>query len=408
MNTKRKNQTRSFSIRLKSHGLFYQAMAVVAFMVLLASCNNEQPSDADQIRKQITEYNEQIVELNQKVSELERKLEELGETTQNRVRTPITVAVMEPGPFDHFFRVNASVEAVREAMISPETNGQIMQIPVEKGQQVRRGQVLAKLNTAVIENNMEEVKTSLQLAETVYNRQKRLWDQEIGSEIQYLEAKNNYESLQSRLKTLQSQLDMAVMRAPFDGVVDEIFAKEGELAMPGSMVMQLLDLSQLFVNADVSETFMPVISTGDQVILRFPAFPDYEERVPIHRLGNMINPENRTFRLQVRISNPEQRLKPNMMAEVSIRSFSTDDALVVPSIYIKQDIQGHFLYIAKENEEGDLVADKIYVERGLAGEGRTMILSGLQPGDRLIKGGHNRVSEGTLVRITHENTIASN
>ncbi len=398
---------RIFSRIRKGYPMVYRALAVAALMVLMVSCNNGPTTDAEQIRNQITEYNEQIVELNQKVSELERQLEELGETTQNRVRTPITVAVMEPGPFDHFFRVNASVEAIRQATISPETNGQIMEIPVEKGQQVRRGQVLAKLNTAVIENNIQEVQTSLQLAQTVYSRQKRLWEQEIGSEIQYLEAKNNYESLQSRLKTLQSQLDMSIMRAPFDGVVDEIFAKEGELAMPGTMVMHLLDLSQLFVNADVSETFIPVVNRGDQVILRFPSFPAYEERVPIHRLGNMINPENRTFRLQLRISNPDQRLKPNMMAEISIRSFSTDDALVVPSIYIKQDVQGHFIYVARENQEGDLVAQKVYVERGLAGEGLTMIASGLNAGDRLIKGGHNRVSEGTLVRITEEVAFAT-
>ena len=398
---------RIFSRIRKGYPMVYRALAVAALMVLMVSCNNGPTTDAEQIRNQITEYNEQIVDLNQKVSELERQLEELGETTQNRVRTPITVAVMEPGPFDHFFRVNASVEAIRQATISPETNGQIMEIPVEKGQQVRRGQVLAKLNTAVIENNIQEVQTSLQLAQTVYSRQKRLWEQEIGSEIQYLEAKNNYESLQSRLKTLQSQLDMSIMRAPFDGVVDEIFAKEGELAMPGTMVMELLDLSQLFVNADVSETFIPVVNRGDQVILRFPSFPAYEERVPIHRLGNMINPENRTFRLQLRISNPDQRLKPNMMAEISIRSFSTDDALVVPSIYIKQDVQGHFIYVARENQEGDLVAQKVYVERGLAGEGLTMIASGLNAGDRLIKGGHNRVSEGTLVRITEEVAFAT-
>ncbi len=398
---------RIFSRIRKGYPMVYRALAVAALMVLMVSCNNGPTTDAEQIRNQITEYNEQIVDLNQKVSELERQLEELGETTQNRVRTPITVAVMEPGPFDHFFRVNASVEAIRQATISPETNGQIMEIPVEKGQQVRRGQVLAKLNTAVIENNIQEVQTSLQLAQTVYSRQKRLWEQEIGSEIQYLEAKNNYESLQSRLKTLQSQLDMSIMRAPFDGVVDEIFAKEGELAMPGTMVMHLLDLSQLFVNADVSETFIPVVNRGDQVILRFPSFPAYEERVPIHRLGNMINPENRTFRLQLRISNPDQRLKPNMMAEISIRSFSTDDALVVPSIYIKQDVQGHFIYVARENQEGDLVAQKVYVERGLAGEGLTMIASGLNAGDRLIKGGHNRVSEGTLVRITEEVAFAT-
>lgn len=379
----------------------------LTFAILMASCSDEQKSEPELIREQITQYNEQIVELNQKISELERQLEDMGETTQNRIRTPITVKSMEYGPFDHYFRVNASVEAVREAMISPEANGQIKEIPVVKGQQVRRGQVLARLNTSVIESNIEEVKTSLQLAETVYNRQKRLWEQEIGSEIQYLEARNNYQSMQSRLQTLESQLDMSIIRAPFDGLIDEIFAKEGEMAMPGSMIMQMLNLDQLFVNADVSESFLPAVNPNDKVILRFPAFPGYEERVPIHRLGNVINPENRTFRLQLRIDNPDRNFKPNMTAGISIKSFSTDSAIVVPSIFIKQDVQGQYVYVARENNDGDLVARKIYVERGLSGEGQTMIKYGLNPGDLLINRGHNRVSEGTLVRISEEREMAS-
>ncbi|MFO7755579.1 MAG: hypothetical protein R6V34_06325, partial [Bacteroidales bacterium] len=113
------------------------------------------------------------------------------------------------------------------------------------------------MNTSVIENNISEIKTSLQLAQTVYNRQKRLWEQEIGSEIQYLEAKNNYESLQSRLKSLESQLDMAVMHAPIEGIVDDIFSKEGELAMPGNAVIQIINLDNIYINADVSESFLP-------------------------------------------------------------------------------------------------------------------------------------------------------
>ncbi|MFW5724892.1 MAG: efflux RND transporter periplasmic adaptor subunit [Bacteroidota bacterium] len=382
---------------------------LLVMAVVLVSCNGgENKTEPEIIREQISNYNEQVVELNQKIAKLERDLEELGEVTQNRQRTPITVSTLEAAPFDHYFRVNASVEAVQEAMISPEANGQITEISVVKGQQVRRGQVLARLNTAVIESNIAEVKTSLDLAETVYSRQKRLWDQQIGSEIQYLEAKNSYESLKSRLKTLESQLDMAIVEAPFDGIVDEIFAKEGELAMPGMNIMQLINLNELFVNADVSETFLPEVNSNDWVILRFPAYPDYEQKVPVYRIGNTINPENRTFRLRLKIENPGQRIKPNMLAGVSINTFSTDSALVVPSIYIKQDVQGYFLFLAAENEQGELVAEKTYVERGLSGEGQTMITSGVKPGDRIIRQGHNMVSDGTLVKISEEQNLARN
>jgi len=228
-------KSNEINTRQRIQKFFFRAnlIKISAFTIglfILAACNNnDQEDDTQVIRQKITEYNEQIVGLNRKVSELERQLESLGEIPQNRIRTSVTVKEITPGPFDHFFKVNASVEAVQHAMISPETNGQIKEISVEKGQRVRRGQVLARLNTSVIENNISEAKTSLQLAQTVYNRQKRLWEQEIGSEIQYLEARNNYESLKARIESLESQLNLAVMRAPFDGVVDEIFTREGEL-----------------------------------------------------------------------------------------------------------------------------------------------------------------------------------
>jgi len=381
---------------------------ILATSMILASCDEEKKVPADEIRQKISDYNQQIVDLNRKISDLERQLELLGETTQNRVRIPVEVSALDYEPFDHYFMVNGRVEAVRDAMISPEMSGQIREITVTKGQKVERGQVLARLNTSVIENNISELKSSLNLAETVYNRQKRLWEQEIGSELQYLEVKNNYESLQMRLKALQSQLDMAIIRAPINGVIDEIFAKNGEIAMPGSRLMQIINLEQLYINADVSESFLPSIHPKDSVLLRFTSFPDYKEKVPIFRLGNVINPENRTFRLQLRINNPDEQFKPNMVADVSIRSYSTDQALVVPSIMIKQDIQGHFVYVATEDAEGDLVAQKVYVERGLSGEGITMILSGIEPGDRLITQGHNRVSNGTLIRISEERNLAQN
>ncbi len=377
------------------------------FALLMAGCNQENQTETEKIREKISEYNEQIVELNQKVSDLERELEKRGERTQNRQQTPVTSIPLELQPFDHYVKVNGSVEAVEEAIISPESNGQVTEILVDKGQRVTQGQVLAKLNTSVIENNIQEVETSLQLAETVYSRQKRLWEQEIGSEVQYLEAKNNYESLQSRLNSLKAQLDMATMTAPFSGIVDEIFIKEGEMAMPGAMVMQLINMQNIYINADVSENFLPHIKKDEEVILRFSAYPDFERKVPVHRVGNVINPENRTFRLQLKLDNPDERFKPNMVATLGIQSFTTNEALVVPSILIKQDVQGHFVYTIIENEQGDLVADKVYVERGPSSEGLTMIQSGLEQGDKLINAGHNRVNDGTLVKIAEDNILAT-
>jgi RND family efflux transporter MFP subunit len=392
---------------------FLNRVFFAAFMLMLAlplfwSCQNEEvPTDAETIKKQISEHKKQVNELTNKIADLEEQLRQMGDETAVKEQLLVEVITVESQPFSHFVKVNANIEAVEEAMISPETNGQIRQIQVKKGQRVTAGQVVASLNVSVIESSINEVETSLELAKTLYNRQKNLWEQKIGSEVQYLQAKNNYESLQSRLATLQSQLELSVIRSPFDGVVDEIFAKEGELAMPGVPLMQILNLSKLYVNADVSEAYLPAINAGDEVVLRFPSFPDYEKQLKIHRLGNVINPENRTFRLQLMVANSDDRFKPNMVASVSFRAFATDSALVIPSILIKQDVQGHFVFVARKNGNGQFYARKTYIERGMDSEGKTMINDGLTPGDFLITQGHNQVTEGFPVLIENK-TISQN
>ena len=363
------------------------------------SCKNENDENgAEGIRQQISDNYEKINELTREISELERELEQMGETSNNRARIPVTISLLDYTDFDHYVSINGSVEAVKVAIITPEISGHIRSFEVNKGDRVRQGQVIARLSSEVIRNNINEVKTSLELSETMYKRQKSLWEQEVGSEVQYLQAKNNYEALKSRLKTLESQLEMSVIRAPFDGVVENTFQKQGELATPGVPLMQILNLNELYINADVSERFLPVVDENEKVILRFPSYPDYEEKHNLHRVSNFINPENRTFRLQLKIKNPEERFKPNMTTIIGLKTFSTEEALVVPSFLIKQDTQGQFLYLAKE-DNGDYIAHKTYIKRGFDGEGRTLIESGIKTGDKVIVDGHNQVSDGTLIDI---------
>ncbi len=378
-------------------------LILVAVMVMIPACRQpEAERDPQTIRDSLETYRNRVEHLQAEIRRMERELNNNGRDNQTPLRDIIRVRVMEiePTGFDHYFRINGSVEAIRQATISPEINGQMQSIPVNSGDRVSQGRVVARLSTTVIESNIEEVRTQLEMAEEVYERQERLWEQGIGSEIQYLEARNAYRNLQSRLRTLEAQLDQAVMRAPFPGIVDEIFIKEGELASPGMPVMQLVNLESLYINADISERYVGQVKEGENVILRFPFIQDFEARVPVHRLGNVINPDNRSFRLQLMISNPGERLKPNMVAHLSVRSFSAEDVMVVPSIYIKQDVQGHFLYVAREDEEGDWYAEAVYIERGEESEGKTVIESGLYPGDLLITDGHNRVGEGDRIEIT--------
>jgi membrane fusion protein (multidrug efflux system) len=397
INNKIKSGKSSITVLVKGFALL--SLTVIASSVL-PSCGSSKPeTDADKIRAEIRTHLDEINALTLKIGDLEQMLESMGEKPVNRSSTLVQLSKLTPESFEHYFRVTGSVEAVRQAVISPEMSGQLKNVAVRRGQRVQRGDVLARLNTSVIENNISEVKTALRLAKTVFERQKGLWEQEIGSEIQYLEAQNNYEGMQTRLQTLEAQLDLAVMRAPFAGIVDDIFLKEGELAMPGMPVMQLISLAELYINADLAESLLPNVNQKDQVILRFPTFPDFEEWIPIHRLGNVINPENRTFRLQLLINNRDEKFKPNMLANISVKLFTAADALVVPTIFVKQDVQGHYVFLAEKNEQGEWFARKRYIERGLEAEGRTMITSGISEGEMLIQRGHNQVGDGSLLRL---------
>jgi RND family efflux transporter MFP subunit len=250
----------------------------------------------------------------------------------------------------------------------------------------------------VTKSQIEELQSSLDYARIVFEKQKRLWDQNIGSEIQYLEAKNNVESLENKLKVLNAQMAMAKITSPVDGVVDDIERKEGEMAMPGMPMMQVVNLDQVYINADVAETYLTSIYAGEQVRVAFPAYPDLELEVPIHRKGNVINPNNRTFTVQLKLANPDKMLKPNILSRIFINDFSSDEALTVPAAVVKQDLIGSYVYVI-ENNEDKLVARKAYVETGLSYANETMILKGIEPGQKIIINGYNQVSDGTAVVI---------
>ena len=234
----------------RSSVLNFTAFLLILFLISCSSAPTD--NSPEQLKKQLEDYKNQAAEINRKISELEAELQKTGNGNSNRNVISVNVSAITPQQFSNYVQVNASLEAVNQANISPETNGQITKIRVKKGERVKAGQVVAYLNVSVIENSIKELETNLELAKSLYERQKNLWEQKIGSEVQYLQAKNNYESLQFRLNTLQSQLDMSVIKAPIDGIVDDIFVKEGELALPGLPMMLILNLSTLYVNADVS------------------------------------------------------------------------------------------------------------------------------------------------------------
>jgi membrane fusion protein, multidrug efflux system len=304
--------------------------------------------------------------------------------------------------FDHFFLANGTVEAVEDAFISPEISGQIKTVHVKEGHRVTRGQLLVTLNSDVTEQALAEVKTGLVLARTVYEKRKGLWEKNIGSEIQYLEAKTNKESLEYKLKTLEAQLDMAKIKAPINGIVDRVFNKEGELAVPGMQLIQLINLKKVYVNADVSENYLGQVHKGDKVEVTFPSYQQLTMETEIYRTGNVIKTKNRTFLVQLLLNNEEEELKPNMVAIIKLKDFSAPRALVVPAIIIKNDLKGSYLYVAEKESDGSVLARKTYVTPGISEGNHTMIDKGLKPGQQVVTKGYNLVKNGMPVKIVKD------
>lgn len=364
---------------------------VTSFML---SCNNEVTDDS--IKQDIKKHKDEIVVLQGKIKELESQLPDNGLNTNN---IKVRVQKVNRKHFSRYFEATGELEAKNEAYISPEVSGQITKINVIEGQKVSKGQLLAKLNTSLIEKNIEEVKTQLNLAEIFYNKQTELWNKGVGSERQYLETKNNYESLKNKLATLQEQYNMSIIRSPIDGYVENIMLKQGELASPGMQLMLIVDLDKLFVSAKLSETYLPVIKKGDIVGITFPTYPDIILEEKVSRVGNVLNKQNRTFMVEVEINNLDGRLKPNLLATIKINDYNAKDAIIVPSLVIREDVIGSYLYVAEQNEH-NWISKKKYVETGRSYMNESEVLSGISDDDLIITDGYGNVSDGTYIEIT--------
>ncbi|MDY0076749.1 MAG: efflux RND transporter periplasmic adaptor subunit [Bacteroidales bacterium] len=363
----------------------------------LSSCGTSETEQS--LSSKLEALRQQKREITQQISETEQKLAVITNGEEQLTREPVVLQEVKLVTFKHFFEASGSVEAVNEAFISPEVNGQIMEIYVQEGDRVRKGQLLARLNTEVTEKNIAELKTSLALATEIYERQERLWKQQIGSELQYLEARNSKKSIENRLETIQAQLDMSLIYAPIDGIVEKVNQKKGELAVPGMQLIQLVDLGELYVRADISESFLPSIKSGDTVSLTFPSYPDYEKTLKINRVSNVINKNNRTFEVELRLDNKEEMLKPNMIAIIRVNDFTAENSLVIPSKIIKEDLNGRYIYVAaKEGDER--VARKRYVITGRTFGSNTRVIKGLEAGDQLITDGFSRVTDGSLLKTS--------
>jgi len=364
---------------------------LILIVLFFGSCS-EKPN-SEEIQKQIFEYKEKITELQNQLDTLNKA------NNSNNSNSSIVVKVqeMKNEKLIHFIKTTAYIKAKKQAYVSPEMNGQIKHIYVKEGQYVKKGQTLVVLNANVLKSSIEEVKTGLSLAKIIFKKQQSLWEQKIGKELDYLQAKNKKESLEAKLKTLNAQLEMTIIKAPISGIIDEIYLKEGELASPGRQVINLINLKKMEADADISEKYLPFIHAGDSVLLSFPAYPELHIKTKITRTGNEINSINRTFKTGVDFLNIKNNIKPNMIAELSLADYIGKN-ISVPSLIVKKDTKGDYLFTAEE-KNGIYYTKKVYVKTSYLIGNKIIIEEGLKPGDKVIIEGFNLISNNQKVSI---------
>jgi membrane fusion protein (multidrug efflux system) len=358
-----------------------------ALLLSIAACKNnpgDKKAELDKLKKQESD-------LQGKIEKLEAAVSQSDTSTRDEKVSTVEVATLNFRPFTSYIEVQGKVDADDNVTISPETPGIVDVINVKAGDEVSKGQVLAKIDDKVMQQTIAELQNSLDLSTTLYNKQKSLWDQKIGSEVQYITAKNQMESLQRRIATAQQQLEMSRIKSPINGSVDEVFLKLGQTASPGLSAFRIINFTNLKVKAEVPENYTEIVKKGNPSIVLFPDIGD-SVMAQVSFSAKVISPLNRTFNVEVPLDNNKD-YHPNMIAILKIEDYSNKHAIVVPVGTIQHAEEGDFVFVDNNGK-----AKKERVTAGKIYNGSAEITAGLKEGDKLVITGYQDLNEGESIK----------
>lgn len=374
--------------------------SLIILTFLLASCgDNKEPvsQNIQDLNARKTVLKSQIDSLSKKLKVVEAQLSKLDTIKKLAIVTSISP---KSGVFKHFIEVQGTVKADKNVEIHPEMGGTVTNIYVKEGQNVRKGQTLAQFDASIINNNIAQLKTQLNLAITSFERQERLWNQKIGSEMQYLQAKAQKEGLENNLNALYAQANKMKIIAPFNGTIDEIFGKVGELASPQMPFLRVINLSKVYLESEITETYLKDIKKGTEVVMYFPSL-DQEIASKITQVGNFINPNNRSFKTRVNINNTSKTIKPNLLADVKIKDFEAN-GIIIPSNSIQKDQNNKpFVYTLLKNDSV-ITVKKTMITVVNEYNNESFISEGLKAGDLIVDKGAHLVKNEDEVSLTQQ------
>jgi len=376
-------------------------IALAAF--LFVGCTHSPESDLDKKKEELTKAEASLDSINKVIAGLKAEIEELD--TNARTKTfPVMVEEIQKGAFKNPFQIQGLVESNQNVMVSPEVPANVVKIHVREGQRVSKGRLIASLDGSVASAQISELENALTLAETNYKKQERLWNQKIGSEMQYLQAKNSYENLQKSLQTARTQLGKYSLRAPISGTVDAIMANPGELVggMTSGPVARIVNLKDIKIKANVSENYIGQIKVGQEVQVEYPSI-GLKTKEKVVAISNVIDVNNRTFVVYVKPTQNLGQMKPNLLAMITAYDFVDEDAISVPTKLVRRFGENSFVFVVQEKGEKKIVERRV-IEIEKQFPSQTIIKSGLEPGDLLITEGVNSVIAGDEVKIIEPET----
>lgn len=368
---------------------------ITTIATFLAACSGEKTNDLAGKKKQLAELKATQSETEKQIKTLEHEIAKMDpkKAAETKVKA-VTVMPLVAETFKHYVELQGSVDAKNNVMVTPKSGGAVTAMYVKEGDHVSAGTVIGKIDDSIMRESLEELKTQISLANTLYDKQKNLWDQKIGTEIQYIQAKNNKEALERKLATMNTQLGQSRIISPMAGVVDQVFVKVGELASPGVGVVRVVNLNNLKVVAKVSDTYAASVKKGDEVIVKFPDL-NKEYTVKVTFVSASVDALSRTFTIEAALPSSKD-LKPNMMAQVQINDATRKNAIVIDQNLVQSTESGNLVYVAATGGNKKVARAKT-VKTGLSYNGKIEILEGLAVGDQVITLGYQEVSDGQTI-----------
>ena len=376
----------------------------------LASCGGEKNKSVETLVESgtITELRAKKDEIASTQKEITAQLKQLDQAISKLdtiKKIPlITTFQAKDAVFNHYLELQGNVQTKQNVIIYPEMSGLLTQVYVREGQAVSKGQLLARVDDGGMAQQVAQLQIQADLAKTTFERQERLWNQKIGSEIQYLQAKSAYEGQQKVVQQMQSQLAKTSIRAPFSGIVDDIITEQGTVVGAGqSQIIRIVNLKDMYIETDVPESYISNVTKGKKVVVEFPVLGKTVDAT-VRQAGNFINPANRTFKVEIAVPNKDKSIKPNLTARLRINDYTNEKAILIPQSIISENAEGEqYIYVVNnKTENNEAIAQRVIIETGKTQGDVIEVIKGIEGGAEIVQEGARSVRDGQPVKVINE------